>query len=433
MKGLIETLRARGLIEAETSDSISFILESQKPVGVYCGVDPTADSLHLGHLVAFVGLAWFRRYGHAPVVLVGGATGLIGDPSGKSAERILLSNDQLFANVRGITKGLQTIFERVEGPEPVRYVNNRDWFETMGCIEFLRDIGKYFRVGTMISRESVRARLDSEEGLSYTEFSYQLLQSYDFYHLYTQHGVSLQLGGSDQWGNITAGIDYVRRQTGKEVYGLTFPLLVKSDGKKFGKSESGAVWLSETRLSPYDFYQYLYRTSDADVIRLLKVLTFIDLEEILELESSMKRPGYIPNTVQKRLADEVTRFVHGNDGLARALSATGHAMPGKEKSSLTGEAILQMIDQVPSARIQQANVIGCRICDVLAAATFVPSRSEARKLIANGGVRIGDRKITDELDVVLESDCIEQRYVLFSLGKKKRAIVDIYPEERGAI
>jgi tyrosyl-tRNA synthetase len=428
MKGLIETLRARGLIEAVTNDEIQFIVEKEKPIGVYCGVDPTADSLHLGHLMAFVALAWFRRYGHAPVVLVGGATGLIGDPSGKSVERVLLSDDVLASNVACLTKSLKTIFSRVPGSEEVRFVNNRDWFERMGCIELLRDIGRYFRVGTMISRESVKLRLASEEGLSYTEFSYQLLQGYDFYHLNKNFGVTLQIGGSDQWGNITAGIDFIRRMTGKEVYGLTFPLLVKSDGKKFGKSESGAVWLSEEKLSPYDFYQYLFRTTDADVIRLLKALTFLDLEEINELERSMALPSYIPNTAQRLLADEVTRLVHGEEGLASALRVTEHALPGKEKGSLSVEALLEMKGHVPTASLSRTAVVGARVCDVLAAGAFCSSRTEARKLIANGGVRVGERKIEDELDVIIGDDLIDGRFLLFALGKKKRAIVEIHQE-----
>jgi tyrosyl-tRNA synthetase len=428
MKGLIETLRARGLIEAETNDEIQFIVEKEKPISVYCGVDPTADSLHLGHLMAFVGLAWFRRYGHSPVVLVGGATGLIGDPSGKSVERNLLSEDVLTHNVSCLTKSLKTIFSRIPGTEEVRFVNNRDWFERMGCIEFLRDVGRYFRVGTMISRESVKARLGSEEGLSYTEFSYQLLQGYDFYHLNQNFGVTLQLGGSDQWGNITAGIDFVRRLSGKEVYGLTFPLLVKSDGKKFGKSESGAIWLSEEKLSPYDFYQYLFRTADADVIRLLKALTFVDLEEINNLERSMALPSYVPNTAQKLLADEVTRLVHGEDGLSRALRVTAHALPGQEKSSLSVDALIEMKGHVPTASLPASAVVGARICDILATASFCSSRAEARKLIANGGVRVGERKIEDELDVIIENDLIDERFLLFALGKKKRAIIELHQE-----
>ena len=425
MKNLLETLRSRGLVDSVTNDSLQFILEKEKPVGIYCGIDPTADSLHIGHLMAFVGLGWFRKFGHAPVVLIGGATGLIGDPSFRSTDRVLLSDDVLAKNVKGLTAGLKTLFSRIPGPEEVRFVNNRDWFESMGCIEFLRDIGRHFRVGTMISRESVRARMTSEEGMSYTEFSYPLLQGYDFYHLNKTLGVTVQLGGSDQWGNITAGIDFVRRLTQKEVFGVTMPLLVKSDGKKFGKSESGAIWLSEERLSPYDFYQYLFRTADADVIRLLKAITFLDLEEITELERSMALPSYVPNTAQKLLADEVTRLVHGEEGLARALRVTGHALPGQDKGTLTVEALMEMKGHVPTASLASAAVLGARVCDVLASGGFCTSRSEARKLIANGGVRVGERKIDGEFDVIVAEDVIDGRFLVFALGKKKRAIVEI--------
>jgi tyrosyl-tRNA synthetase len=424
-KGVVDILRERGLIEAETSDQIAAIVEREKPVKIYCGVDPTANSLHLGHLVAFVGLSWFRRYGHIPVALVGGATGLIGDPSGKSVERNMLSNEELTANVQALTQSLQTLLSRSEGAHDVIMMNNRDWFEPMGCIEFLRDIGRHFRVGTMISRESVRARLSSEEGLSYTEFSYQLLQAYDFYHLFQKLGVTMQIGGSDQWGNITAGIDFVRRLTGKEVYGLTFPLLLRSDGKKFGKSESGAVWLSEARLSPYDFYQYLYRVSDEDVIRLLKALTFLDIDEIAAMERHMKGANYTPNTAQKLLADEVTRFVHGDEGLMRACRITEHAMPGKEKGKLSAEAICEMKGHVPTAVLSLQKVVDVRVCDVMTEAGFSASRAEARNLIKNGGVRIGDRKIDNELDVIHGGDLIEGQWIVFSLGKKNRAIIEI--------
>jgi tyrosyl-tRNA synthetase len=309
MKGLIETLRARGLVEAETSTDIETIVE--KPISVYCGFDPTADSLHLGNMVAIMGLAWFRRFGHTPVVIVGGATGTIGDPSGKSQERALLSQEETNRNLKAIYSTIDTILGRAGGTKDVLVLNNRDWFQSMRFLDFLRDVGKHFRVGTMISRESVKTRLGSEEGISYTEFSYQLLQAYDFYHLFKEHNVCCQLGGSDQWGNITAGIEFVRKKTGKEVWGLTFPLLVRSDGKKFGKSEKGAVWLSESKLSVYDFYQYLYRVSDADVICLLKALTFVDLEEIEELEKSMSSSSYIPNRAQKLLGKKEWRLLTG--------------------------------------------------------------------------------------------------------------------------
>lgn len=295
----------------------------------------------------------------------------------------------------------------------------------MSCVDFLRDVGRHFRVGTMLGRESVRARLATEEGMSYTEFSYQLLQAYDFYHLCVNNNVTVQVGGADQWGNITAGVDFVRKMTGKEVWGLTFPLLLRSDGKKFGKSEKGAIWLSEDKLSCYDFYQYLFRTSDQDVIRLLKALTFVDSEEITALESSMKRQDYVPNTAQKRLAEEVTFLVHGHEGLQKAKLATEQAQPGTEGAALTAEAIKILLGVVPTASLSKDVVIGTRIADVLVAAHFMPSKAEARRLIRNGGVSLGSRKIVEELCVVEERDLIEGKYLVFSLGKKNRAIVEV--------
>jgi len=422
MKGLIETLRARGLVEAETSTNIETIVE--KPISVYCGFDPTADSLHLGNMVAIMGLAWFRRFGHTPVVIVGGATGTIGDPSGKSQERSLLSEEEADRNLKAIYGTIDTILGRAGGLKDVLMLNNRDWFQSMRFLDFLRDVGKYFRVGTMISRESVRARLGSEEGISYTEFSYQLLQAYDFYHLFKEHNVCCQLGGSDQWGNITAGIEFVRKKTGKEVWGLTFPLLVRSDGKKFGKSEAGAVWLSESKLSVYDFYQYLYRVIDADVIRLLKALTFIDLEEIEALEKSMSSSFYVPNTAQKVLAEEITRLVHGQEGVETAHRITSKARPGQEVE-FTVEAIEHMIGHIPHHKLAFQEVVDKRICDVVATCNFVKSRADVRRLINNRGLSVNARRVEEELDVIYQADLIDNKYIIFSLGKKKRAILEI--------
>lgn len=424
MRNVVETLRARGLIESETTPVLADILEKNKPVSVYCGFDPTADSLHLGHMMGIMGLAWFLRSGHTPVALVGGATGIIGDPSGKSQERNLLNQEEIRKNVAGIKKLLEGILGRIGDKAPIAVLNNNDWLYPMSCVDFLRDVGRHFRIGTMLGRDSIRTRLSSEEGMSYTEFSYQLLQAYDFYHLFLNNNVTLQIGGADQWGNITAGVDFVRRLTGKEVFGLTFPLLLRSDGKKFGKSEKGAVWLSEDRLSCYDFYQYLFRTSDDDVIRLMKALTFVEIEEITALEAAMKRQDYVPNTAQKRLAEEVTRLVHGEEGVQKALLVTERARPGSEEAEFTVATVKALMGEVPSVSLARNLVVRGKIADVLVQAGFMPSKAEARRLIKNGGLSLGQRKIVDEFDVVQETDLIDQRFLVFSMGKKKRSIVE---------
>ena len=317
---VVDVLKERGLLDACTNEDELRKACADGSLSVYCGFDPTADSLHLGNLLGIVVLAWFQRCGHTPVALLGGATGRVGDPSGKSAERPVLDDDTINKN----TAGIKAILERVlangaldAGADvpAAKVMNNLDWFGTMGFLEFLREVGKYARVGTMMAKDSVKTRLDSEQGMSFTEFSYQLLQGYDFCHLFKEHDVRVQVGGSDQWGNITAGTDLIRRLADKEgAWGVTFPLLLKADGRKFGKSEDGAVWLSPERLSPYKFYQYMLQSTDADVVRFMRMLTFVPLAEIEAIEAGMSAEGYVPNTAQKRLAEEVTRFVHGVRG-----------------------------------------------------------------------------------------------------------------------
>ena len=327
MLNVIDILQKRGFIDTLSSEELKNVVN--QPLKVYCGFDPTADSLHLGHLVALMGLAWFQRCGHTPVAIVGGATGMIGDPSGKSKERQLLDAATIEANIVGIRKNLQTVL-KFDGGNKAIILNNYDWFVKFGFIDFLRDVGKLFRVGPMLSKESVKVRLNSDEGMSFTEFSYQILQGYDFLHLYQNYGVTVQMGGSDQWGNITAGTELIRKVTGHSAHGLTFPLLTRSDGKKFGKTEQGTVWLSADRQSPYDFYQYLYRMPDEDVLKMMRLLTFMDLEEIDGYGCKMQESGYAVNTAQKRLAEEVVRMVHGEEGLALALKVTEGLKPGAE-------------------------------------------------------------------------------------------------------
>ncbi|MDB6081843.1 MAG: tyrS [Chlamydiia bacterium] len=422
MSTVIQALEERGLIEAMTTPELEEI--TKPPLKVYCGFDPTSDSLHLGNMIAIMGLAWFQRYGHTPVVILGGATGMIGDPSGKSNERSLLDEATLKSNVTSIEQNFKSILLRDSKLSAPLFLNNLDWFQNFSFIDFLREVGKHFRVGAMLGKESVRARLQSEEGMSYTEFSYQLLQGYDFLHLFQKHGVTLQLGGSDQWGNITAGCELVRKLTGGSVHGITIPLLVKSDGQKFGKSEKGAIWLSPEKLSPYEFYQYLYRTEDRDVIKLLKMLTFVDMNTIVALEQDMKKPEYIANTAQKLLAAQVTDLVHGEDGLVKALKATEAVMPGKV-ATVSAVELRQLMKEVPSKKMNKDAVDGKKVVDIIALAGFLPSKGEVRRLIKNGGLYLNNFKVADEEKVVTAQDYVEGQFLLFALGKKNKAIIEL--------
>lgn len=412
---IIDVLQERGLIE-HLSDP--FLREYvAHPRRVYVGFDPTADSLHLGHLLPIITLEWFRRCGHIPYVILGGATGRIGDPSGKSIERPLLSDEVLRANVHS----LERFFQHILPHSSLVVFNNDDWFREMRLIDFLRDVGKLFRIGQMLSKESVRIRLHSEEGLSFTEFSYQILQSYDFAFLHRMHQVTIQIGATDQWGNITAGIEYNRRLGQSPIYGLTFPLLTKSDGKKFGKTEEGAVWLSAEKLSPYQFYQFLIQVADADVMKLLRMLTFLPMEEIQAIERGMQGQ---PNSVQKRLAEEVTRFVHGEEGLRAAQEVTEKMAPGAE-ASLTPSTLSQLIRDMPHAELPRGEVVGSKLSDLLYRIGLSSSKSEAVRLMKNGGLYLNNQRIEDSSYVLSLSDLIEGSYLLLSAGRKKRFLVRI--------
>jgi tyrosyl-tRNA synthetase len=420
---VIEILQRRGFIDALTSEDLKTFAE--KPLKVYCGFDPTSDSLHLGNFVAMMGLAWFQRCGHTPVAIIGGATGMIGDPSGKTSERQLLDEPTIQKNVNGIQKNLEAVLNFNHPTAKPILLNNYDWFKTFSFIDFLRDVGKYFRVGPMLAKESVRARLNSEEGMSFTEFSYQLLQGYDFLYLYQNHGVTVQLGGSDQWGNITAGTELIRKVLGESCHGVTFPLLTRSDGQKFGKSEKGAIWLSAEKLSPYEFYQYLVRVTDADVIRLMRMLTFVDIEEIERYEQMMKSTDYIPNTVQKRLAEEVTRIVHGEEKLQVALKVTQGASPGSD-TSLDTEMLESIAADMPSLELKRDEVVGSKLIDLLVRTGLQESKGEARRLVKNGGVYVNNLKITDENVIITSEQLIENRMLLLAAGKKNKMLVRFF-------
>ncbi|MGK5594237.1 MAG: tyrosine--tRNA ligase [Parachlamydiaceae bacterium] len=419
MKNVVKILKERGFIDATTSDDIERLVE--QPICVYCGFDPTADSLHLGNFVAIMGLAWFQRCGHTPVVIVGGATGMIGDPSGKSIERVMLTEALVEKNLQGIRKNLSSILRM--GHEPI-FLNNYEWFKNFSFLGFLRDVGKFFRVGTMLSKDSVKLRLNSEEGLSFTEFSYQVLQGYDFLHLHQNYDVSIQLGGSDQWGNITAGTELIRKVTGSTGYGLTFPLLTKSDGQKFGKSEKGAIWLSPERLSPYEFYQHLFRTADADVIKLMRMLTFMDMDEIRQYDQEMQSSSYTPNSAQRRLAEEVTRIVHGEEGLQTAIKVTETAKPGAQ-TDLSLAALEMLSQDMPSIQLPIADLVNRKIVDVLALSGLQASKTEARKLIKNGGFYLNNRQVLDVDAAIQPSDLIGEKMLLLAVGKKNKLLVKV--------
>ena len=420
-KNIIDCLQERGFIEAISSEELR--AAASQPLKIYVGFDPTADSLHLGNLVGIMGLAWFQRFGHTPFAILGGATGRIGDPSGKSVERPFLDDSVLDQNVRSLRSFFDKILPKDAGPKPV-VLDNNEWFSRFSLIDFLRDIGKHFRVGTMIGKEMVRTRLNSEEGISYTEFSYQILQGYDFHHLNRHYGVTVQMGGSDQWGNITAGTELNRKLGGPQLFGLTFPLLTRSDGKKFGKSESGAIWLSPDRLTPYQFFQYLYGVPDADVIRLLKMLTFLPMEEIQAVERQMKGASYVPNSAQKLLASEVTRFVHGEEGLSAALRVTEGMGPGA-KASLSADVLAELAKDMPNADLPRGDVVGQKYVDVAVKIGLLPSKGEASRLIKNGGAYLNNERVEDPAFLLSEGDLVDGMYLVFSAGKKKRILVRV--------
>lgn len=422
MSNIIECLKERGMVDALTSDEL--IKRADEPLKVYVGFDPTADSLHIGSLVGIVFLKWFQKFGHTPVVVLGGATGRIGDPSGKSVERPLLDDATIQYNVTRIRRHFEAVLDFFHPTARPIVVNNDQWFSQMTLVDFLRDVGKHFRVGTMLAKESVRSRMESDEGISFTEFSYQLLQAYDFYHLKTNHGVDVQAGGSDQWGNITAGIDLIRKISAKPAFGLTFPLLTRSDGKKFGKTEDGAIWLAADRCSPYQFYQYFVRVPDADVIKMMRMLTFMEMKEIREYEAMLAQPGYVPNTAQRRLAEEVTRMIHGEEGLQVALKVTESAAPGA-KAALDADSFRAISQDMPNTALKFDEVVGHKFTEVAARIGLAASKTEALRLIQNAGAYLNNERVDDPHFLIGEDHLVGGEYLLFGAGKKKKILVNI--------
>ncbi|NGX35782.1 MAG: Tyrosine--tRNA ligase [Candidatus Anoxychlamydiales bacterium] len=417
MTSVIEVLKKREFIDQLSDKNLSEILKT--PTSCYVGFDPTADSLHIGHLVGIMALYWLKKFNHKPFALIGGATGRIGDPSGKSIERPFLDDKILLKNVSSI-KGF---LEKILGEDTVM-VNNNDWFQKIPFTDFLRDVGKYFRIGPMLAKESVKVRMQSDEGMSFTEFSYQILQAYDYYYLFKHYDVTLQMGGSDQWGNITAGIELVRKLSQKTVYGMTFPLLTSSDGKKFGKSEKGAIWLDEKRLSYFDFYQYLIRVPDKDVIKLLKMLTVLDIDDIIDIEKQMLSSNYKPNTAQKILAEVVTKFIHGEKGLEIALKVTKGASPGSD-AVLDFETLKQISKDMPNVKISKKDVVGKKYSEIASQIGLTSSKSEAVRLIKNSGAYLNNQKIEDISFLISEKDLINNTFLVFGAGKKKKVLVTV--------
>lgn len=418
-----EELQWRGLV-FDCIEGVENLLATQT-VTVYNGFDVTADSLHIGHLVPLLALARLQRYGHHPIAVAGGGTTMIGDPSGKSSERPLLSRQQIEENAEAIKAQLARFLDFNAKTNPARLVNNADWLLPLNLIEFLRDIGKHFTVNYMIAKDSVRARLEREEGISFTEFSYMLLQSYDFLHLYRTYGCMLQTGGSDQWGNITAGVELIRRVTGKPAYGLVYPLITKADGSKFGKTESGAVWLDPRRTSPYRFYQFWLNTDDRDVIHYLKVFTFLTQPEIEALRHALEeRPEQ--REAQRALARLMTGMLHGETALARAEQAA-QVLFGGAVEGLSAAEIADIFADVPSTQLEkdQFSGAGLNIVDLLVTSGMMKSKGEARRAISEGGVYLNNHRVGESEQQVTLNDLLEGRFLVLRRGKKTYFLVEV--------
>jgi tyrosyl-tRNA synthetase len=411
---ILDDLHWRGLIALTTDEQALRTALAAGPMTLYGGFDPTAPSLHIGNLVLILALRRFQLAGHRPLGLVGGATGLIGDPSGKSAERVLNDRDVVAAWVDR-ARGQIEPFLDFDGPNAARMVNNLDWTAQLSTIDFLRDIGKHFPVNRMVSRESVAARLDA--GISYTEFSYQILQAMDFLELHRRFGCRLQAGGSDQWGNLTAGVDLIRRVTGERVHALATPLITKADGTKYGKTEDDAVWLDPEMTSPYAFYQFWFNQADTDVIRLLKVYSFRSQDELEELEKqTAERPA--ARVAQRALAGELTVLVHGDGELARVEAASRALFGQGDLRDLDERTLAAALAEVPSAEVPLADGALPPVSDLLAQTGLVPSKSAGRRTVAEGGAYINNRKVTDPEETVGAADLLFGQWVVLRRGKR---------------
>lgn len=425
-KNLFKDLKDRGIVFQHTENNLEENLE--RPLKFYCGFDPTADSLHIGTLLPLLTMRRLQLAGHTPYLLVGGATGMVGDPSGKTQERVLLSTETINKNLEGIKK-VASRFLSFSGSNAVRVVNNIDWIGKISVIDFLRETGKHFTVNHMLAKESVRARLeDREHGISFTEFTYMLLQAYDFQYLFEHENCVMQIGGSDQWGNITAGVELIRRTTAAKkeeasnTYAFTFPMVTKSDGKKFGKSESGTVWLDSEKTSPYQFYQFLLQTPDSDVIKLLKYFSFRSLKEISELEKRVKEAPE-SREAQHALAREITELVHSAEEV-RKIEEASTALFKKDLVDLDLDTLQRTFSEAPRTNLQRSELQnGLSLVDLLVKTTMCSSKGAARREIEGGGINLNDVRVSDAAYTVTAKDLLFQKLIVLRKGKKGYHIV----------
>ena len=425
MATIIDELRWRGLVY-DVTEGLDELVSRQK-ITLYNGFDPTADSLHIGNLVPLMQLARWQRYGHTPIALAGGGTGMVGDPSGKSAERNLMTLEAIDDNVEHIKKQLASILDFEVKSNPARVVNNADWLRRLLLTDFLRDTGKHFTVNYMLAKDSVKSRMDRDDsGISYTEFSYMLLQAHDYLHLFDTQGCLLQTGGSDQWGNIVAGVELIRRSRGQKAHALVYPLLTRADGSKFGKTAEGtSVWLSPARTSPYRFYQYWFNADDADVITYLNFFTWLTQAEIAELHALLfEQPER--REAQRRLAREVTRMVHGETALAKAESAS-QALFGGDVAGLDAADIEDIFAEVPSSEIDATALSdgGAPLVDLLVAGGLATSKADARRKIQGGGIYLNNERVTDQAQTAQLGQAIDGRFLILRQGRRQYHLVRI--------
>jgi len=420
---LFTELEWRGLVY-DATEGVRDVLARERVTG-YIGFDPTASSLHVGSLLVMIALAHMQRCGHSPIAVVGGGTGMIGDPSGKTVERQLLTAEQVESNVEGIRAQLSRFLDFESKAAPARLVNNAEWLSKLGAIGFMRDVGKHFTVNAMLAKDSVKRRIESEEGITYTEFSYSLLQAYDFLMLFDRFNCTLQMGGSDQWGNIVAGMDLIRRVRGARTHGVVLPLITTSSGTKFGKTEAGTVWLDPNLTSPFRFYQFWLNAEDNDVGRYLRYFTFLDRQAIEQLEDETRQSPE-SREAQRALAREVTRMVHGEEHVSRAERAST-VLFGEDISTLAADDVLSVFDDVPSSTVgaEKLSGEGVAVVELLASSGLTTSKGEATRLIRGGGVYVNNRRITDERARLRPSDAIEGRLFILRKGAKQNHLVKI--------